>query len=100
MSCVESAAYVSDHTADRLAGAHSEVNALKEALNRGMDVFLPSIDLNVDDVAAGEWPIEPYTDINAVCDLIKSWFRVLPGGMFPPPLHMELMNAACTFLVS
>ena len=46
-------------------------------------------------VIIGEWPIQPHTDINAVCDLIKSWFRVLPGGMFPPPLHVELMNAAC-----
>ncbi|KAI0689000.1 hypothetical protein BC835DRAFT_1371134 [Cytidiella melzeri] len=60
----------------RLAGAHSEVNSLKDALNRG------------------EWPIESYTDINTVCDLLKSWFRVLPGGMFPEPAHVKLMNAA------
>ncbi|KAJ3539493.1 hypothetical protein NM688_g6351 [Phlebia brevispora] len=60
----------------RLAGAHSEVNSMKDSLNRG------------------EWPIDSFTDINAVCDLIKSWFRVLPGGMFPPPLHVDLMNAA------
>ncbi|KAF7797130.1 hypothetical protein EIP86_008322 [Pleurotus ostreatoroseus] len=60
----------------RLAGAHSEVNSLKDALNKG------------------DWPIQSYTDINAVCDLLKSWFRVLPGGMFPPPLHLNLMNAA------
>lgn len=42
----------------------------------------------------GEWPIESYTDINAVCDLIKSWFRVLPGGMFPAPTHIKIMDVA------
>lgn len=62
--------------ADRIAGAHSEVGVLRDALNRG------------------EWPIDRYTDINAVCDLIKSWFRVLPGGMFPPPTHLKIMDAA------
>ncbi|THG94626.1 hypothetical protein EW026_g6885 [Hermanssonia centrifuga] len=60
----------------RLAGAHSEVNAFRDAMNRG------------------EWPVERYTDINTVCDLIKSWFRVLPGGMFPAPLHIKVMDAA------
>ncbi|KAL4249617.1 hypothetical protein ABKN59_006179 [Abortiporus biennis] len=60
----------------RVAGAHSEVNNLKDALNRG------------------EWPIDRYTDINAVCDLIKSWFRVLPGGMLPSPYSSELLEVA------
>ncbi|KAI0090890.1 hypothetical protein BDY19DRAFT_887550 [Irpex rosettiformis] len=60
----------------RLAGAHSEVNGLKDALNRG------------------EWPIDRFTDINTVCDLLKSWFRVLPGGMFPDASRMKLMDAA------
>ncbi|CAL1711692.1 unnamed protein product [Somion occarium] len=60
----------------RVAGAHSEVNALKEALNRG------------------EWPIDKYTDINAVCDLIKAWFRVLPSGMFPSEHYSDIMAAA------
>ncbi|KAH8103500.1 hypothetical protein BXZ70DRAFT_925997 [Cristinia sonorae] len=60
----------------RIAGAHSEINSLKDALNRG------------------EWPINNFTDVNAVCDLIKSWFRVLPGGLFPGLRHSELMAAA------
>ncbi|EKM53679.1 uncharacterized protein PHACADRAFT_198103 [Phanerochaete carnosa HHB-10118-sp] len=60
----------------RLAGAHSEVGVLRDALNQG------------------EWPIDAYTDINAVCDLIKSWFRVLPDGMFPAPAHIKIMDAA------
>ena len=42
----------------------------------------------------GEWPIDPYTDINAVCDLIKAWFRVLPGGMFPSGQYSEIIAAA------
>ncbi|KAH9851116.1 hypothetical protein C2E23DRAFT_886858 [Lenzites betulinus] len=62
----------------RIAGAHSEVNTMKEALNRG------------------EWPISEVTDIHAVCDLIKSWFRVLPGGMFPPDIYGAILNAAAT----
>ncbi|EMD33011.1 hypothetical protein CERSUDRAFT_161123, partial [Gelatoporia subvermispora B] len=60
----------------RLAGAHSEVNACREALNRE------------------EWPIDETTDINVVCDLIKSWFRVLPGGLFPADLYGDILGAA------
>lgn len=78
---------------DRLAGAHSEVNNLKDALNRGNDnsiVSSPPFDLH----PTGEWPITSYTDINTVCDLLKTWFRVLPGGMFPDPAHVRLMGAA------
>ena len=30
----------------------------------------------------GEDPIESSTDIHAVCDLVKSWFRVLPEPVF------------------
>ncbi|KAI0669428.1 hypothetical protein C8Q78DRAFT_977573 [Trametes maxima] len=60
----------------RIAGAHSEVNALRDALNRG------------------EWPISEATDIHAVCDLIKSWFRVLPGGLFPSETYGAILSAA------
>ncbi|KAI0700969.1 hypothetical protein C8T65DRAFT_656956 [Cerioporus squamosus] len=60
----------------RIAGAHSEVNALRDALNRG------------------EWPISECTDIHAVCDLIKSWFRVLPGGLFPSEIYAAILSAA------
>ncbi|KAJ7077530.1 rho GTPase activating protein 22 [Mycena belliarum] len=49
----------------RLAGAASVITALKEAFNRGVD------------------PIDASTDIHAVCDLVKSWFRVLPEPLFP-----------------
>ncbi|TBU46639.1 hypothetical protein BD309DRAFT_888031 [Dichomitus squalens] len=60
----------------RIAGAHSEVNSLRDALNRG------------------EWPISEITDIHAVCDLIKSWFRVLPGGLFPSELYGQILGAS------
>ncbi|KAH9935113.1 uncharacterized protein BXZ73DRAFT_89498 [Epithele typhae] len=60
----------------RIAGAHSEVNSLRDALNRG------------------EWPISEITDIHAVCDLIKSWFRVLPGGLFPADTYGQILAAA------
>ncbi|KAI0919200.1 hypothetical protein AcV5_002181 [Taiwanofungus camphoratus] len=60
----------------RIAGAHSEVNAYKDALNRG------------------DWPITSSTDIHAVCDLIKGWFRVLPGGIFPSCSYNEILAAA------
>ena len=65
-----------DKTADRIAGAHSEVNSMRDALNRG------------------EWPVSEITDIHAVCDLIKSWFCVLPGGLFPAETYGNILSAA------
>ncbi|KAI0319572.1 hypothetical protein OF83DRAFT_1170122 [Amylostereum chailletii] len=59
----------------RIAGANSEVTSLKEALNRGL------------------WPITSSTDIYAVCDLIKTWFRVLPEPVFPSYSYYDVINA-------
>jgi len=59
----------------RIAGASSEVNALKDALNRGV------------------WPVTPSTDIYAVCDLIKTWFRVLPEPAFPSYSYHDIIKA-------
>ncbi|TFY52307.1 hypothetical protein EVG20_g10606 [Dentipellis fragilis] len=59
----------------RIAGASSEVNGLKEALNRG------------------EWPITENSDIYAVCDLIKAWFRVLPEPVFPSFSYHDMIDA-------
>ena len=38
------------------------------------------------------WPVTAQTDIHAVCDMIKSWFRVLPGGLFPPELFGRILG--------
>ena len=43
-------------------------------------------------VRPGESPIRPETDIHAVCDLAKSWFRVLPEPVFPPSSYYEIMQ--------
>ncbi|KAJ3512365.1 hypothetical protein NLJ89_g3558 [Agrocybe chaxingu] len=59
----------------RIAGATTEINALKDAYNRG------------------ECPIRPTTDIHAICDLVKSWFRVLPQPVFPPDSYRDVMQA-------
>ncbi|KAG7091393.1 hypothetical protein E1B28_010431 [Marasmius oreades] len=59
----------------RMAGATLEIAALKEALNRG------------------ECPILPTTDIHAICDLIKSWFRVLPDPIFPASSYHDVITA-------
>ncbi|KAG6864408.1 hypothetical protein C0991_009715, partial [Blastosporella zonata] len=59
----------------RIAGAVSEINALKDAFNRG------------------ESPITSGTDIHAVCDLVKSWFRVLPEPVFPPSSYHDVIQA-------
>ncbi|THH20488.1 hypothetical protein EW146_g880 [Bondarzewia mesenterica] len=59
----------------RIAGASSEVNGLKEKLNRG------------------EWPITSSTDIYAVCDIIKTWFRVLPEPVFPSYSYHDIIDA-------
>ena len=62
-------------TLDRIAGATLEINALKESFNQG------------------ESPVTASTDIHAVCDLVKSWFRVLPEPVFPPDSYYEVMEA-------
>lgn len=59
----------------RVAGATSEVNALRDAFNRG------------------EWPITPDSDIHAVCDLVKSWFRLLPEPVFPSSSYFNVIEA-------
>ncbi|KAJ2936969.1 hypothetical protein H1R20_g125, partial [Candolleomyces eurysporus] len=59
----------------RIAGATRDINSLKEAFNRG------------------ESPITSSTDIHAVCDLVKSWFRVLPEPVFPPDSYYAVMDA-------
>ncbi|KAJ7152811.1 rho GTPase activating protein 22 [Mycena filopes] len=59
----------------RLAGATSTIAGLKEAFNRGED------------------PLEPSTDIHAVCDLVKSWFRVLPVPLFPGDNYQLAIDA-------
>ncbi|KAH9485798.1 Rho GTPase-activating protein 21 [Psilocybe cubensis] len=59
----------------RIAGATTEINALKEAYNKG------------------EFPIRETTDVHAICDLVKSWFRVLPEPVFPASSYFEVMEA-------
>ncbi|KZV70003.1 hypothetical protein PENSPDRAFT_685890 [Peniophora sp. CONT] len=59
----------------RIAAANSEVNRLREQFN------------------AGRWPLTSQTDIYAVCDLIKSWFRVLPEPVFPAYSYHDVVNA-------
>jgi len=59
----------------RIAGATSEVTALKDALNRGL------------------WPITLSSDIYAVCDIIKTWFRVLPEPAFPSYSYHDIIKA-------
>ncbi|VDC02682.1 unnamed protein product [Peniophora sp. CBMAI 1063] len=59
----------------RIAGANSEVNRLREQFNAGM------------------WPVTAETDIYAICDMIKSWFRVLPEPVFPAYSYHDVVNA-------
>ncbi|KAG1740823.1 uncharacterized protein EDB91DRAFT_1053018 [Suillus paluster] len=59
----------------RIAGATSEVNTLRDAFNRG------------------ESPITPDADIHAVCDLVKSWFRLLPEPVFPSSSYFNIIEA-------
>jgi len=68
-----------DVAQDRIAGAATEINALKDAYNRG------------------EYPIRQTTDIHAICDLVKSWFRILPEPVFPPSSYHDVMDAMSTF---
>ncbi|KAF8883269.1 hypothetical protein BD779DRAFT_1674611 [Infundibulicybe gibba] len=59
----------------RIAGAVSETSALRDAYNQG------------------EFPIQKTTDIHAVCDLVKSWFRVLPEPIFPSTSYHDVIRA-------
>ncbi|KAI6043474.1 hypothetical protein EDC04DRAFT_2890865 [Pisolithus marmoratus] len=59
----------------RIAGATLEINGLREAFNNG------------------EMPITESTDIHAVCDLIKSWFRLLPEPVFPSSAYFGIIEA-------
>ncbi|TFK68485.1 hypothetical protein BDN72DRAFT_679331 [Pluteus cervinus] len=59
----------------RIAGAVSEIQALKEGFNRG------------------EYPIQRDTDIHAVCDLVKTWFRILPEPIFPSTSYHDVIRA-------
>lgn len=60
---------------DRIAGAATVINGLKDAYNRG------------------EFPVQTTTDIHAICDLVKSWFRLLPEPLFPPSSYRDAMEA-------
>ncbi|KAK1224297.1 rho GTPase-activating protein [Marasmius sp. AFHP31] len=59
----------------RMAGATLEISALKEAFNRG------------------ECPIVRTTDIHAICDIVKSWFRTLPEAVVPSSFYHEVIAA-------
>lgn len=52
--------YFADSCIDRIAGSSKEITALRDAFNRG------------------ENPIQSFTDVNAVCDLVKQWLVSLP----------------------
>ncbi|EJD07051.1 uncharacterized protein FOMMEDRAFT_118141 [Fomitiporia mediterranea MF3/22] len=60
----------------RVAGATTEVSALREALNNG------------------QTHIDRYTDINAVCGVVKYWFRVLPETVIPELFFEPIVEAA------
>lgn len=81
----ESVFFVAEATAldvdaflDRIAGATSEINTLRDAFNRG------------------EMPITESTDVYAICDLIKSWFRILPEPVFPSAAYYAIIEAIST----
>lgn len=81
---------------DRIAGSHSEVNSYKDALNRSkgpVHLFVCVVDRDL----PGEWPITSSTDIYAVCDLIKSWFRVLPGGVFSSTAYDDILRTVSEY---
>lgn len=76
---------------DRIAGATSEVTALKNGLNRGRVIFFGVILYSK--CFPGLWPIKPSSDIYAVCDLIKTYFRVLPEPAFPSYSYHDIIKA-------
>lgn len=81
--------------ADRVAGATSEVNALREALNNGSFhvplLYQESYSLTF---CTGQRHIDRYTDINAVCGVVKYWFRTLPETVIPETYFEPIIEAA------
>ena len=61
---------------DRVAGATTEVTALREALNKG------------------QTSIDPMSDIHAVCAVVKYWFRNLPETVIPEKFFDSIIEAA------
>ena len=55
------------------------MNALRDALNNGQSY------------------IDSYTDINAVCGVVKYWFRVLPETVIPEMFFEPILDAASKF---
>jgi GTPase-activating protein BEM2 len=46
---------------------------------------------------SGENPIGPLTDIHAVCDLTKTWFRVLAEPLFTPSSYHDVIESMSEF---
>ena len=82
---------------DRVAGATSEVNALKEALNNGkisISPISPLLIVVLFPYLIGQNFIDQYTDINAVCGVVKFWFRTLPETVIPELFFESIVEAA------
>jgi len=60
----------------RIAGSILEINGIKDALNHGRT------------------PIDNTTDIYAICDVIKSFFRTLPEPVIPPTTYFTFIDSA------
>lgn len=73
------------------------MNALKEALNNGKTSISPISPLLIVILfpyLIGQNFIDQYTDINAVCGVVKFWFRTLPETVIPELFFESIVEAA------
>lgn len=62
----------------RIAGQKSVNERIKDIFNSGQPVDLQS---------------DAFLDIYSLCDVVKTWFRELPGGLFPEDAFLQVMQA-------
>ncbi|KZV85841.1 hypothetical protein EXIGLDRAFT_841188 [Exidia glandulosa HHB12029] len=60
----------------RIAGQKSVNDRIKELFNSGGTVDLKS---------------DLFLDIYSLCDVVKAWFRELPGGLFPEESYLQVL---------
>jgi hypothetical protein len=72
----------------------SEINSLKEAFNRGEYLDIISESTLIQGIYVGQSPINSSTDIYAVCDVIKSYFRTLPDPVIPSSMYFDFIATA------
>jgi GTPase-activating protein BEM2 len=83
----------SETVVDRIAGATTEVAALRDRFNSGKQKDLSQWLFTMTTTLSGQQYVDSSVDVYAVCDLFKSWLRVLPEPVFPEVSYHAIISA-------